>query len=80
MVVSCPFSGESIDVSCVLFVDDLFRVVILDRLNAAHVALTVAQNDRALDERLWSIDTEQNTSKLEYTGVFFWPVCLVFRT
>ena len=57
MHVVCPFSGIQVDASITAFVDDLFRVCIVDNCRASHVALTVAQNDRALDEELEAIES-----------------------
>ena len=63
--VACPFSGIQVDASITAFVDDLLRVCILDNCPASHVALAVAQNDKALDEELEAIGIAQHPGKIE---------------
>ena len=53
LVVECPFSGRTVDTSLTAFVDDLFRILILDNCRASHAALTVSSNDHELDKGGW---------------------------
>ena len=55
--VQCSLTGDAYDVSCCIDVDDLFRIVILDRINAAAAVRTTMTNDPELDRRLAAIST-----------------------
>ena len=48
-VAECPSSGRTVDTSLTAFVDDPFRILILDSCRASHAALTVGRNDHELD-------------------------------
>ena len=66
LMVTCPFTGAKVDAYLNGFVDDLFRVTILDRCRASHAALTVSRNDTSLDHHLSKIGFAQHPGKLYF--------------
>ena len=66
-----PFSQHAVDASLASFIDDMFRISLLDDCRASHAAHVIGTNDRELNHMLRQLGIDQHLGKLEFTGVFF---------